>query len=231
MIASNPSLLHAADRHAKTGLHLAAERNNVELARVLIDSGADIEAQSAWGASPLEWAATVGSADVAELLLAHGAGGLTLITSAALGKLDQVTRLLDSTSDLSIHGRRGAASLPSEEWPADTAHMLGDVLSDALYAAARNGHVEVAAYLLSRGASANAKGFFGATAIHWAAMNGWEETVELLLSHSAAVDILDPRFQSYPEGWAEEGGHSRLAERLRTLRLRSIAPDPGTGPL
>jgi hypothetical protein len=48
--------------------------------------------------------------------------------------------------------------VPNADWPADSAHILNDTISDALYAAARNGHAEVVAHLLDRGADINAKG-------------------------------------------------------------------------
>lgn len=218
LIGTTPGLVHASDIHGKTGLHWAAELDNVEVARMLMDAGADVEARSSWGASPLDWAATMGGAAVAEMLLARGAIGLTLITSAALGKLILVKNFAESGADLSSHRRRDAPEIPNEHWPAESAHILGDILSDALYAAARNGHTKVVAYLLSRGADVNARGVFGATALHWAAINGWVETVELLLSSGARADLKDDRFDAYPDGWAEEGGYGDLADILRRGR-------------
>jgi len=48
----------------------------------------------------------------------------------------------------------------------------GDVLSHAMYSAARNGHSQVVEYLLDRGAAIDAKGVFGGIGVHWAAING-----------------------------------------------------------
>ncbi len=215
MIAARPDLTRAAGEHAKTGLHWAAELDRVEVAHVLLDAGADIEARTSWGASPLDWAATMGAARVAELLLARGASGLTLITAAALGKQQQVEAIVESGADLAPHRRWGAPPAPDGAWPADSAHLLGDVLSDALYAAARNGHQRTVEYLLARGASIDAKGVFGATALHWAAFNGHAGTVELLISRGANVTLKDARFDATPEGWAAENGHADIAATLR----------------
>jgi ankyrin repeat protein len=41
-----------------------------------------------------------------------------------------------------------------------------------MYSAARNGHSQVVEYLLDRGAAIDAKGVFGGTGVHWAAING-----------------------------------------------------------
>jgi uncharacterized protein len=211
MIAARAELVRAAGDHDKTGLHWAAELDHIEVARLLVDAGADIEARTSWGASPLDWAAAMGSARVAELLLSRGASGFTLIVAAALGKQRDVETIIESGMDLSPHRRRDAPQTPDDHWPADSAHMLGDILSDALYAAARNGHAQTVEYLLARGANVDAKGVFGATALHWAAINGYAGTVELLIARGANVSLKDARFDATPEGWAEEGLHVEIA--------------------
>ena len=214
LLRAQPELIRFADEYAKTGLHWAAETDQLELARVLLDAEADIEAVTTWGATPLDWAATMESARVAELLLDHGASGFTIIIAAALGKLEEVKAIVESKEDLSNHRRRGAPESPDEHWPADSAHIQNDVLSDAIYAAARNGHTEVVEYLLDHGAKIDAKGIFGATGLHWAAINGHRKTVELLLSRGANLTIRDQRFDGTPHDWATEGGHKQIAELL-----------------
>ena len=214
LLRSRPELIRAADEYDKTGLHWAAETDQVETAQLLLDAGADMEALTSWGATPLEWAAAMGSTRVGDLLLARGAGGLTLIVAAGLGKPETVKGIIASGADLSAHRRRGAPESPDDHWPADSAHIRGDVLSDAMFAAARNGHTEVVEYLLDHGAQVDAKGVFGATGLHWAAINGHRGTVELLIARGASLEIRDERFHSTPEGWATEGGHIDLADLL-----------------
>jgi uncharacterized protein len=208
-------MMKAADEHHKTALHLAAETDQLETAQLLLDAGADIEALTSWGATALDWAAVMGSARVGDLLLARGASGLTLIVAAGLGKFETVKGIIASSADLSAHRRRGAPESPDDHWPADSAHILGDVISDAMFAAARNGHTEVVEYLLDHGANVDAKGVFGATGLHWAAINGHRKTVDLLIARGADLAIRDERFDSTPEGWANEGGHIDLADLLR----------------
>jgi hypothetical protein len=156
----------------------------------------------------------MGSAGVGDLLIARGASGFTLIVAAGLGRLDEVKSIVTSGVDLIAHRRRGAPESPNDDWPADSAHILRDVLSDAMYAAARNGHTQVVEYLLDHGAAIDAKGVFGATALHWAAINGHRDVVELLVTRGASLEIRDARFNSTPEGWALEGGHIELAKLL-----------------
>jgi ankyrin repeat protein len=92
--------------------------------------------------------------------------------------------------------------------------MKGDVISQAFYGACRNGHTAVAAFLLDRGADVNAKGVFGGTGLHWAAINGHKETVVFLVAHGADVTIRDTKFDSIPEGWAAEGRHEEIRDLL-----------------
>ncbi len=89
--------------------------------------------------------------------------------------------------------------------------MMGDALSDAFYIACRGGHLAVAQLLLEHGADIDAKGHFGATGLHWAALNGHAEVVRWLLERGAALDGRDARFDSTPEGWALETGHAGIA--------------------
>ena len=186
-LRSQPELVGFAGDYQKTALHWAAEKNHAEVARLLLDAGADIEATTSWDATPLEWAATMGSSSVADLLLARGAGRFTLVVAAALGKIEDVK------------------SMPGSE---------SDAVSTALYAAARNGHTGVVEYLLDHGATIDTRGFFGGTGLHWAAINGHRDTVELLIARGASRSIRDEQFNSTPEDWAIEGGHTELATLL-----------------
>jgi ankyrin repeat protein len=76
----------ATDVYRKTPLHLAAEHDHPEVAELLLD------AWTAWGATPLEWAGVMGSRRAGEALLAHGAR-LTLGCAAGLGRLDAVREM------------------------------------------------------------------------------------------------------------------------------------------
>ena len=190
LLRRHPELVTVADEYDKTALHWAAEKDHVEIARMLLDAGADIEAKTNWGDTSLQWAATMGSSKVADLLLGRGAQGFTLLVAAALGKLSDVKTMIDSSTEPSV-------------------------VSQSLYASARNGHTEVVKYLLDHGAAIDTKGFFGGTGLHWAAINGHRETVELLIARGANLEIRDEQFDSTPEGWALEGGHAEIADLLR----------------
>jgi len=59
LLSDDPGLVNAAGDQRKAPLHWAAERNHPEVPRMLLDAGADLEATTAWGATPLDWAGGV----------------------------------------------------------------------------------------------------------------------------------------------------------------------------
>ena len=65
--------LHATDRRGYTALHHAAAMGLYDVAAILIDRGAVVDAPAHSGATPLMLAARCGSWKVGQLLLAHGA--------------------------------------------------------------------------------------------------------------------------------------------------------------
>jgi RNA polymerase sigma-70 factor (ECF subfamily) len=211
LLGRDRSLAAATGDHDKTPLHWAAERGHREVAEVLLAHGADIEARTSWGATALEWAVNLGSAEVARLLLARGASGMNLWIAAGLGDLALVDTEL---ARVPIAGRSRRSG---DHWPADAAVATGDVLSDAMYIACRNGHTRAAERLLDAGANIDAKGYFGGRGVHWAAINGHVETVEMLARRGADLSVADDHFASNPAGWATEGGHPTLAARIVEL--------------
>lgn len=211
LLSQDRSLVDARGEHDKTPLHWAAETDQRELAELLIGAGADLELQTSWGATALEWAATMGSVEVGRLLLERGAAGLNLYTAAGLGLVDEVRSFLAEGRPRPEAGRRRRDDADPSELPPDTALSRGDALSDAFYIACRGGQLAVAQLLLEHGADIDAKGHFGATGLHWAALNGHVEVVRWLLERGAATGGRDARFDSTPEGWALETGHAEIA--------------------
>lgn len=195
-------------------LHVTAELNDVRSTELLLEAGADLEAEAAWGQTAFEWAANMGSGETAELLRARGAERLNLWTASALGDLDEVRARCAAGGVEPGVGRTPREGADLSGWPEDTPFLKGDAVSDAFYIACRNGHLEVAKLLREAGAEIEATGYFGATALHWAAINGHAEVVRWLVSEGADPSRRDPKFDGDAPGWAREGGHASLAEEL-----------------
>jgi ankyrin repeat protein len=83
-----------ADGTGETPLHWAASSDDADVARVLIDAGADIEAPDGSIGTPLDNAIGYGCWNVARLLVARGAKVDKLWHAAALGLTDRLVELL-----------------------------------------------------------------------------------------------------------------------------------------
>jgi ankyrin repeat protein len=100
-----------------------------------------------------------------------------------------------------------------------------------LHCAVRDGHYDMAEYLLARGIGANCTDRKSRTSLHLAAGNGKDNLVKLLLSRGASQSLLD--YEGYtPLHRAVEGNH------LSTIRLLAgngewkeikLPPRPGSG--
>ena len=110
LLVANGAEVNAAHGDGMTGLHWAAENGNPEIASILLESGADVEAVTRLGAyRPLHLAARRGNASVIQLLLDASAdpetesatGSVTpLHFAAASGKAASVQALMDHGVEL-----------------------------------------------------------------------------------------------------------------------------------
>ena len=160
----------------------------------------------------------MGSREVANILLQHGARPqLNMWAAAGLGMLDVVQSFWESPQRLKPGaGQMRTRRTPDGGWgkmppPEDYASLV----SEAFYIAGRNGHVEVAKFLLEKGADINCRGFFGAPGLHWAAINGHKKMVEFLIANGADLGLRDEQFSSTALNWALEGVRMWLAEGLK----------------
>ncbi|HLJ53837.1 MAG TPA: ankyrin repeat domain-containing protein [Chthonomonadaceae bacterium] len=104
LLEADATLVGARDSDGSTPLHYAAWRGHPEVAAVLLDFGADIQAKNDnghWGDSPLHAAAHGNQRAVAELLLDRGAdmaalnpAGRTPLEETAVHKATAVANLL-----------------------------------------------------------------------------------------------------------------------------------------
>ncbi|MGC2694812.1 MAG: ankyrin repeat domain-containing protein [Candidatus Angelobacter sp.] len=218
LLAADSTLVNARGAQNKTPLHWAAEKNNSALAELLLSANADIQAEVTWGMTPLQWAANMGSRQVAEILLAHGAGPqLNMWSAAGLGMMDVVKSFWDSPNTLKPGaGQTRSRDLGNGKWDkTPPPESYRELVSEAFYIASRNGHVEVARFLLGEDADINCRGFFGAPGLHWAAINGHKSMVGFLIDSGADLTLRDQQFDSTALGWAQEGEQVEIAELLQ----------------
>jgi ankyrin repeat protein len=103
-----------------TPLGLAASNGAVNVTRLLLESGAEVDAASKDGATPLEEAAIRGIAPIAMLLLDHGAsvnrvnkdsGATALYVAASFGRDAIVKLLLERGADPTLCGKNAKSAL------------------------------------------------------------------------------------------------------------------------
>jgi uncharacterized protein len=188
---------------SETPLITAASYGDAEVARVLIEAGADIEAVSApdSGGVPsgtaLEHAAVFGMTEVIDVLAAAGAKKHSLEQAAAAG---------DITG-----------------WPLDRFTLESRIR--ALVFAADHQRLEVIDQLIAAGTPVNqADAEWGRLPLHVAAGNGRTASVRRLLAHGADPNLRDPRHhrtplkECDPAGQHLDGpGHEEVAAILRPL--------------
>ena len=166
-------------------LHVAVARGSVEIAKLLIDAGADVEAEAVKGqkkAHPLHIAASFNRVAVAALLIERGAKvdsrdsqGRTPLMIAASGGQTEIAGLLL---------QMGADPLAEESEYHDT----------PIYEAAMNGHLGVVKLMLSKGVNVNLRNTrTGETPLWVAAMDDRLKVMEFLLSNGADPNIADSK--------------------------------------
>ena len=168
--------LSGADSNRPTTLLESVYADDLQTAKSLIETGANVSATNRYGVAPLSVACQNGNVKIVELLLDRGAdpntklpGGETaLMTASRTGKAGPVAALIKRGADVNAKERRGQTALMWAaadghadavqlliEAGADTYATLPDSGFNAFFFAARAGHPSVVRALLKAGADVN----------------------------------------------------------------------------
>jgi len=198
----------------------AASIGNTKAAEALLDAGAAINGDGVW--SPLEEALYWGNQETVQMLVNRGATVHNLRIAAGLGRVDVIESFF--TEDGTLRPEAGKISSPFR-WKR-TEGGPQDIIDNALLYACISNRIEAVKYLLNRGAQINAipPGFdYAGTALHYAALFGHRGLVDLLIEKGARLDIRDTKVNALAAGWAAHGGHQDLSDYLTRLAAeRSI---------
>jgi len=150
---------------------VAAFGGDIDLVRLLISQGADVDAKEERGWTPLHSAAMLGHKEVAELLIDKGAD----------------VRAVDMSGNTPLHETTAVGHTAIVEWlitkRADVNATAN--LGTPLHSAAFNRQVNTVEILLAKGADTNVKDSRGRTPLVFANNEGHTEIVELLRKHGA----------------------------------------------
>ena len=170
--------LLAAGAECNTALHSATRGGHVTTVRLLLDRGADTEANDSNKRTPLHMAAWDGHEAAIELLLDKGA--------------DIEAKDSDSWTPLHMaarQGHRAAIGLLLDRGAAVKAKNSD--IQTALHMASGAGHEAAIDLLLDQGADIEAKDLRGLTPLHIAARDGREAAIKLLLGRGAGIGAGD----------------------------------------
>jgi hypothetical protein len=230
------TLLHYTAANGIEGYRQRTPPNALEIAKLLLEAGADPNAlQGSYGSENTTMAMLVSSSHpraagvqvaLLDTLIDHGATVTALGTGMCADPL--ICALVFGSTD-AAHAlvRRGAAvdSLPKAAGLGrleDVQRLLPIATPEdrhgALALSAQLGQLDVLRLLLDAGEDPNRfnpKGYHGhATPLHQAIASGHFEVAKLLIQRGARLDIKDNIFRSTPLGWAEYCNQPQIAAYL-----------------
>ena len=247
LLRQHPDLIRArsARRHHSTLLHYVGANgieswrqrtpeNAVEIARILLDAGADVEAGAdnyGTGCTTLGLTATSihpKNAGVLrpliDLLLergarieAPGAGNEHALVNGCLanGRAEAAEYLATKGAPLDLEGAAGVGRLDLVKSFFNADGTLGATATvkkmyDGFNWACEYGRTEIVEYLLDHGVDVNAStGRHTQIGLHWAAYGGHLDIVKALLKRAPKLDARDAAFGATPLGWAMHGWWER----------------------
>ncbi|XP_059489715.1 uncharacterized protein LOC132204878 [Neocloeon triangulifer] len=179
LLGLNGFCLGKKGKNGKTALHNAASRGHIAVAEFLLSKGADVNARDDDNETPLTYAAFISNEKMCQLMVESGAdlsavnsGGNDALHLACFnGKFESVQYLLGLNGfDLGKKGKNGKT---------------------ALHFAALRDNIDVAEFLLSKGADVNARDDNNETPLNWSAYIANEDMCQLLVVSGADLSAVD----------------------------------------
>ncbi|XP_015120588.1 poly [ADP-ribose] polymerase tankyrase [Diachasma alloeum] len=188
LLVKHGALVNVADLWRFTPLHEAAAKGKCEIVRLLLRHGADASKKNRDGAIPLDLVRE-GDQDVADLLRGNSA----LLDAAKKGNLARAQRLV-TQDNINCRDAQGRNSTP-------------------LHLAAGYNNLEVAEFLLERGADVNAQDKGGLIPLHNASSYGHLDIAALLIKYNTVVNATD-KWGFTPLHEAAQKGRTQLCALL-----------------
>ena len=180
--------------HGDTALMMAARTGKNAAVGTLLDHGADIDAVETWGGTTaLTWAVDEGHLETARLLVERGAD------------LDARSYYIPAATGRGFEGATPIPPVPDQS-PAEYASGW---LTPLMFAA-REGHLEIARFLLEAGADTDTVSGDGKTALALAIFNGHYEMASYLVDSFVDVNQADAQ-RFTPLFWAVDRRNMELA--------------------
>jgi ankyrin repeat protein len=213
LLTADPSRVAERGGDGCYPLHFA---DTCEVARLLLDRGADIDGRCIdHYSTPVQYLCTI-RPEVAKFLLAAGATP-DIFSAVLCGDVSCVEKLLEAVPNL-IHARINQVTFPSS-----SEHDVQNILnfsvgndSTPLHAAAKSNRFESVPLLVRCGLSVDVRGGYDlSTPLHTAAWSNCPDAAAALLDNGADIDIRSGKLHNNsPAGWAIVAGSDRVFELL-----------------
>ncbi|KAL3125270.1 hypothetical protein niasHT_000681 [Heterodera trifolii] len=234
---NEPVILEANDQRMNmTPLYSAVRHANLELCRVLIARGANVDLGTDSAITPLMIAACDRSqTEIVTFLVENGAninlqngdGATALMYACYQGNVDIVRLLLSHGANVeltdftgyfalmtaAIGGSLEVCRLLVEEWAADVNQQTNEHV-DSLMGAACWGHLAVVNFLIEHGADLQHVDLEGYNALMWAVSNERTEVARHLVTIGADINQRNMEGKS-PREMAEESGNAEMVDIFR----------------
>lgn len=214
-----------------TALMEVAANQDLDMAKLLIDSGADVHLRDSFGDPAMNWAAYYGYAPLVDLLVKNGArwdveseNGSAIDVAMKQWNDPLLSYFIKEGAGQALEGMEKelaqAIRLSSSEAltrlleqgaSPDQKDELGTPI---LINAASAGEVELVDILLRKGAKVDEMNRVGQTAIGRAAYFGHLEVVKILLDYRADVNVSDDKYALSPLISAAAGGVAEIGQLL-----------------
>ncbi len=203
IVAENPAVVRDRRANEAPPLHFAA---TVEVARFLVEHGADLDALNKYGATAARSAAYGRRTrrPIARFLMERG-GEADAWLFAALDDVDALLALSENGVDI-LNARRDALNPASGfgETPLHTAAALANLAT--------------VSFLIAQGVDVDiSSGPQGDRALHYAAKCNARDVADVLLAAGANPRLRDADHEATPADWARFAGHFALAMYLEDL--------------
>jgi len=176
LLKEEPGRLNQQDNNGKTALHHACSHNKDDVAKYLIEKGADLNIKDQDNTTPLHIASAYGNLELVKILIKKGAksidegaswGNHPLHLACQWGHPEVVKFLLDKGAD--IEARNAVKMTP------------------LICTARESGNLEIAKILVNKGADINATNISNDTALTLSAWRGFKDLVNYLIDQKSII--------------------------------------------